>query len=75
MPRAPRSTSTGEEVLFLTSQERLHNAYIAWYNLGLPGDPQNFQNAAEQVRCLMRYLKVPTADETQRYRRDQLPHD
>jgi hypothetical protein len=75
VPRAPKQDGTGEEVLFLTSQVRLYNAYLAWYEKSRRGDPQNQADAAEQCRFLLRYLKVPTSSELAAYRRRQLPDD
>lgn len=74
MTKPVKSLDTGEEVLFLTSNDRLVDAYYRWYEKTRPGNPSNFNDSAGQVRDLWRYLKVPTTTEVERYRRDQFHH-
>lgn len=61
-----------EEVLFLTSRQRIYDAYVRWY--AHSGDRSGYaiQQALETSRTLMRYLRVPTVEEISRYREEEI---
>jgi len=58
-----------DEVLFLTSNIRLYNAFMKWYKHYSPRSPSNHQDALVKSRELSRYLEVPTEEEILEYRR------
>lgn len=64
---------TSEEVLFLTSNYRLFEAYLSWYNHYTPGVSSNRAEAISRTRELLRYLKIPTSQEIRNYRAEELP--
>lgn len=61
-----------DEVLFLTSRERLYDAYVRWYRHS--GDTSEYakQQALETSRTLMRYLRIPTIEEVEAYREEPI---
>jgi hypothetical protein len=69
VPRARPLRTSPDEVLFLTSQDRIVDAFHRWYARSRPGDPNNYSDSVEQARSLLRYLVVPTDIEVARYRR------
>lgn len=69
----PQFQPEDDEVLFLTSNHRLFEAYLAWYNHYTPNGSRNRTDAADSARTLLRYLKIPTTQEIRNYRQEELP--
>lgn len=58
-----------EEVFFLTSRERIYKAFLRWGKKIYPYDPDRVADEAlEQSRTFMKYLKIPSDREVTEYR-------
>lgn len=64
-----------EEVLFLTSNTRIYEAYYDWYRHNNRSEPirESKRQALEASRTFIRYLKIPTVEEIRYYRQEELP--
>lgn len=59
-----------DEVLFLTSSDRIFQAFLEEYEKTDPSNPDNREHASEWTRRFLRRLKVPTTKQVERYRRN-----
>jgi hypothetical protein len=59
-----------DEVLFLTSSDRIYQAFLDEYEKSDPSNPDNREHAAEWTRRFIRRLKVPTQNQVDMYRRN-----
>lgn len=62
-----------DEVLFLTSNQRIYEAYRAWFEHYSPGSAENKDDSIARTRELLKYLKIPTSREILNYRAEELP--
>lgn len=61
-----------DEVLFLTSRDRIYRAYQEWWRHSGATAERAEQEALESSRTLMRYLSIPTVEEIERYREEPI---
>ncbi len=59
-----------DEILFLTSRERIYDAFVRWYRGTGEDSIYSKAQATEMSRGLMRYLRVPTIEEINLYREE-----
>ena len=72
MPLDEMTNVDEDEVLFLTSRDRIYDAYLRWYNAHPYTQEEARENALEMSRTLMRYLRVPTVEEISAYREEPI---
>ena len=61
-----------DEVLFLTSRDRIYDAFIRWYRHSGEDTSYSTAQALEMSRGLMRYLVIPTVEEIEQYREEPI---
>lgn len=66
------SVDDEDEVLFLTSRDRIFDAFIRWYRHAGEDTVYSRAQALEMSRGLMRYLVVPTVEEISQYREEPI---